>query len=212
MGGATVRRGIAALAVWLLTAPMALQAGQAHPAAFQPSNGEVWVQVGSETPGTGCWVETSVEVHAGNQQASDIEVGLAFHVDSDVYYVGRGLTGSSGIAYLGFDTADAPAGRAAMLDVNIAGVYVGSVPLTVKDGWGCNDNPEVFEFAGAIPVSGASDASHSVVDVPDSGSGIWVPARYQQRGLSCEFASLSIAMAAYGADVSNSASANSFRC
>lgn len=196
-----MRRGIAALLVWLLIAPMAFQVAQANPAAFRASNSEIWVQVGSETPGPGCWVNTSVEVHSGNQQVSDIEVGLAFHVDSDVYYTSRGLTGADGIAFLGFDTVNAPSGRAAMLDVNIAGVYVGSVPLVVKDGWGCNDNPEVFEFGGAIPVSNAADASRSVPS-SDSGSGIWVPAKYQQRGLSCEFASLSIAMAAYGYEVS----------
>jgi uncharacterized protein YvpB len=192
-----VRRLVLAMAVWMALMPLALAPRTAEPALA--ASGKVWVQVGSETPGSGCWVNTSVEVHQGGP-ASDVEIGLAFHIDSDVFSVNRGVTGGDGIAYLGFDTSGAPAGRAAMLDVNVAGVYVGSVPVIVSDGAGCNDNPKVFEFGGSFDAGQAWESSHSVASSATD-TGIWVPTRYQQRGLSCEFASLSIAMAAYGTEI-----------
>ena len=186
------------MAVWMALLPVALAPRTAPPALA--SEGRVWVEIGSETPGPGCWVNASVEVHQDGP-SPDVEVGLAFHVDSDVYSVNRGLTGADGIAYLGFDTSDSPADRSAMLDVNVAGVYIGSVPLTVQDGSNCNDNPEVIELDGSFDAGEAFDSSHEVSGGSPS-SEIWVPAKFQQRGLSCEYASLSIAMAAFGAEVS----------
>ncbi len=186
---------ICALALIMMPALMAAGAGSASAAS-----GRVWVQVGSETPGSSCYVNTSVEFHGGSGPVGGAEVALAFHVDGQVYSVNRGFTAGDGIAFLGFDVAGAPAGRSAMLDVNVNGAYLGSVPIYVTDGGGCSDNPAVIELAGADSGGGSWNDTHTSETLEPTG-GIWVPALYQQRGLSCEYASLAIAMAAYGTHV-----------
>lgn len=187
-----MRRLGVALAAALIAMPALLAAGS--PEAFAAGS-QIWVEVGSETPGPGCYVATSVEVHEGGPVAG-AEIALAFHVDSDVYSVNRGFTDDNGIAFLGFDLGDAPAGRAGSLDVNVNGAYIGSVPLAITDGGGCDDNPEVFELGGG-DVSGGGGGTANLEPV----NSVWVPALWQQRGLSCEYASLAIAMAAYGTQV-----------
>jgi uncharacterized protein YvpB len=199
-----VRRLAASLAAWVALTPLALMPTMTPPAAAQ-SDAAVWVQVGSETPGPGCWVDATVEVRRDGVAVPDLDVVLALHVDADIYSVQRGVTDGDGLAWTGFDTSDAPAGRQALLDVNIADQYAGSVPIAITDGGGCNDNPEVEELSAAVPMS-VAESSHSADDGWTSGEGdvvsLWVPAIPQRRGLSCEYASLAIAMGAYGVDVS----------
>lgn len=200
-----MRRLAASLAAWVVLTPLALMPTTTPPAAAQADAAAVWVQVGSETPGPGCWVDATVEVRRDGVAVPDLDVVLALHVDADIYSVHRGVTGGDGLAWTGFDTSDAPAGRVALLDVNIADQYAGSVPVTITDGAGCNDNPEVQELAATVPMS-VSESSHSADDGWTSGEGdvvsLWVPTIAQQRGLSCEYTSLAIAMGAYGAEVS----------
>lgn len=200
-----MRRVAAGLAVWVSLIPVALLAITTPSASAQADAAAVWVQVGSETPGPGCWVDTSVEVRRDGVAVPDLDVVLAFHIDSEIYSVQRGVTGADGLAWAGFDTSAAPAGRTAMLDVNIADQYAGSVPITLSEGGGCNDNPEVSELSTAVPMS-VSEASHSADDGWTSGEGsvvsLWAPTIAQQRGLSCEYTSLAIAMGAFGAEVS----------
>jgi uncharacterized protein YvpB len=200
-----VRRLAAALAAWAALAPAALLPTTTPPAAAQADAAAVWVQVGSETPGPGCWVDTSVEVRRDGVAVPDLDVVLALHVDAEIFSVQRGVTGADGLAFAGFDTSGIAAERVALLDVNIADQYAGSVPITVTDGAGCNDNPEVEELSTSVPMT-VSTASHSADDGWTSGDGevvsLWVPAIPQRRGLSCEYASLSIAMGAFGVDVS----------
>lgn len=161
--------------------------------------GSAWIQVGSETPAPGCRVPTSVEVHNSGPLAN-AEIALAFHVDGAVYSVDRGFTAGDGIAFLGFDVGDAPAGRSALLDINVNGSYMGSVPVQVTEGGNCSGNPEVFELDGTIGTAGAWEETHTSGDLEPANS-VWVPTLYQQRGLSCEYASLAIVMAAYGDQV-----------
>jgi len=139
-------------------------------------------------------------VHNGGPLAN-AEIAIAFHVDGTVYSVDRGFTAGDGIAFLGFDVADAPAGRAALLDINVNGAYMGSVPVQVTEGGSCSGNPEVFELDGTIGSSGVWQETHTSGNLEPANS-VWVPAIYQQRGLSCEYASLAIVMAAYGDQVS----------
>jgi uncharacterized protein YvpB len=79
------------------------------------------------------------------------------------------------------------------------------MPLSITDGGGCADNPDVVEIGAEVSVGGTADAvmgwSAAPVASPDMVD-VGVPTYVQQRNLSCEYASLVIAMGAWGTWVS----------
>ena len=194
------------LAAWVVALPVLLQPTSGnHQAAAQATSAKGWLTVSSETPGEGCWLDGSVEVRRDGAAVPDVEVGISLLYNGEVVAGDRGVTGADGFAWLGFDTGGVPAGGEAWVDVLMGGVYAGGMPLTVTEAAGCADNAGVAELWGEVPT--AAESSFSVEDggwTPGSGTSteLWVPAIPQQRGLSCEYASLSMAMAAFGADVS----------
>ena len=163
--------------------------------AAHPHDAWSWVTIGNTNPAPGCWVNTTVELSSDSGEIAGVEVTIAFHVESDVISVDTAYTDGSGIAYLGFDTGWVAAGQYAMLDINISGAYVDSIGIVPTSGNDCNGNPSVYEFGAEITDGGTSS-------IPVSGNVLPVPAMYQQRGLSCEFATVSMVMAYYGYDVS----------
>jgi uncharacterized protein YvpB len=164
-----------------------------------------WAQLSSVTPAAGCSVGASIEVRQDGFALPAAEVGVALVLDGEILSADRGLTGDDGIAYLGVDTGWAPPGREAWLDVMIGGAYAGGMPVSITESGGCDDNPRLIEVSGAVPLA-ATDESWGAGSVPDGSAGnvvsFYVPTYVQQRNLSCEYASLVIAMGAYGASVS----------
>ena len=184
----SIHNGIAASAL----------AAQAVPVA-------AWAQVSSVTPAAGCSVGASIEVRQDGNALPAAEVGVALVLDGEILSADRGLTGDDGIAYLGVDTGWAQPGREAWLDVLIGGAYAGGMPVSITESGGCDDNPRLIEVSGAVPLA-ATDESWGAGSVPDGSAGnvvsFYVPTYVQQRNLSCEYASLAIAMGAYGVWVS----------
>lgn len=208
MGGTTVRRVAAALAVAGLLAPLV---ATSSPGASAQSPVDAWVTIADTDPSVGCAVDTTVELRQGGVTVPDVEVGIALVLDGEILSADRGFTGGDGLAYMAVDTSGAPAGREAWLDVLVGGDYVGGTPVQVTDDGACADHGAVLEVTGLAPVAHSEETLQGWAEpgtpaeaAPDAGTGpgLWVPARFQQRPLSCEYAAASIAMAAFGAEVS----------
>lgn len=194
------------IAVAAAALPLAMAAPTGGVAVAQESSSaKGWLTVSSETPAAGCRIDSSVEVRRDGVAVPDVEVGVSLVFNGEVVSADRGLTGGDGFAFLGFDTGAVPAGSEAWVDVLMGGHYAGGLPLAVTEGGSCADNAGVAELWGEVPA--AAESSYAVEEGGwTAGSGanaeLWVPAIPQQRGLSCEYASLSMAMAAFGAEVS----------
>lgn len=196
-----MRRFAALLAVLVATLPAALLTAPTASAATTPAKG--WLTVASETPAAGCWIDATVEVRRDDGAVPDVEVAVALVAEGQIVSGDRGVTDGDGFAWLGFDTGWVPAGADAWVDVTMGGAYAGGLPLHVTEDGGCADNAGVAELWGEAP---AVAASSGAVNGGSPGTGaslsLWVPALRQQRGLSCEYAAMSIAMSAFGTDVS----------
>lgn len=164
-----------------------------------------WATLGSVAPAPGCWVDAAVEVRRDGFAIPNVEVGVNLVSDGDVVATDYGVTDGQGLAYLGVDTSWGSAGRDAWLDVLVGGEYAGGMSLSLREGGSCADNPEMVEIAAQVPVWESSETVESAAVAAEPGSdavSFYVPTYVQQRNLSCEYASLVIAMGAYGVWVS----------
>jgi uncharacterized protein YvpB len=194
---------LAILAALVLTFSGIATAGTARAAELADVGG--WATLGSVTPGAGCWVDASVEVRRDNFAVPAVDVGVNLVYGGEVVSADYGATNGDGLAFLGVDTSAAPAGADAWLDVLVGGQYAGGMPMTITDGGGCADNPDMVAIGASVPLAGSAEtvsASSSAPQPADDAVMLWVPTYVQQRNLSCEYASLVIAMGAYGVSVS----------
>jgi uncharacterized protein YvpB len=182
-------------------------AGGAVPGAAAESlrTVDAWIELSSIRPAVGCTLDVSVEVRDAGFAVSQTEVSLAFFVDGDVVGADTAVTDEDGIAYLAVDTGGAYAGADAWLDVNVASAYLaGQSILPTADG-ACDAGGKLIEASGAVPavqVEAVTDDSEGVGPSGDDAVSIRVPTYGQQRSLSCEYASLHIATAAWGDGIS----------
>ena len=164
-----------------------------------------WVTLGSVTPAAGCWLDASVEVRQAGGGISDVAVGVNLVHDTEVVWADWGMTDADGLAYLSVDTSWAAPGEEAWLDVLVGGEYAGGMPLSITESGGCADNPNVVELSAEVALAQAGGPAQYWSASPAPGSDavrIGAPTYVQQRNLSCEYASLVIAMGAYGVWVS----------
>lgn len=176
--------------------------------AAETSSAKGWLTVSSETPAPGCWIDSSVEVRRDGVAVPDVEIGVSLVANGEVISGDRGITGEDGFAWVGFDTSGLGAGTEAWVDVLMGGTFAGGLPLSLSADGSCGDDAGVAELWGEVPAP--IDSSYSVESSAQpvaaaaaaAGDRVWVPAIPQQRGLSCEYTSLSMAMAAFGVDVS----------
>jgi uncharacterized protein YvpB len=201
-----VRRSVTTLAVVAtLVSSLSGLAEQRVARAADVSYVSGWATLGSVTPAAGCWVDASVEVHGGGGGASDVSVGVNLVHGGEVYSADWGMTDGDGIAYLGVDTSWAAPGDEGWLDVLVGGAYAGGMPVSITDSGGCGDNAGMVEIGAEIPLvdTTGSIQSWSLGGEPSSSMvDVGVPTYFQQRNLSCEYASLVIAMGAWGTWVS----------
>lgn len=201
------------VAAWVVALPLLYQPSQVveNASAQTTTSAKGWLTIASETPAAGCWLDGSVEVRRDGVAVPDVEVGVSLVYGGEVVAGDRGVTGADGFAWFGIDTSAVPAGGEAWIDVLMGGAYAGGLPLAVTEEGGCADNAGVAELWGEVPTP--EDSSYVVEDTSaaeDDGwtadsvasTALWVPAIQQQRGLSCEYTALSMAMAAFGVDVS----------
>ena len=164
-----------------------------------------WATLGSVTPGAGCSLDASVEVQQGGAALPDVSVGVNLVHGGEIVSADWGMTGSSGIAFLGVDTSWAAPGAEAWLDVAVGGEYAWGMSVFVTEAGGCADNPDMVEIGAQVPIVGSGTSIHGWSAAPPVDTGmvdVGVPTYVQQRNLSCEYASLVIAMGAYGVWVS----------
>ncbi len=208
--GKTIITGIAVL---MAIAPLLMIA---RPAAAQ--NATAWVDIATTTPGVGCVVDVSVEVQSGGDAASGVDVSIALSEDAsgDVLSVDRATTNGSGVAWLALDTSAGWNGAKTWMEVVVNGSYLGGKTIRITDG-GCSGNSALLTMDGAVsPVRASSPAASpgrstssltsALSSATSGGSGsssaVMIPNVWtyqQQRGLSCEYAALSIATGALGA-------------
>ncbi len=172
-------------------------------AMAQSSPVNAWVEVGTTEPGVGCVVDVTAEVRSGGASVAGAEVAIALSIDgtSDVVSSSSQVTDGSGIAWLSFDTSGAYDGAKTWLDVMVNGSYVGGRTIWVTPGGGCSGAPAGLELSGDVAAVASGGASQPA----SSGSAVTIPGilTYQQeRGLSCEYASLAIATGTLGGWVS----------
>ncbi len=216
MGGFVRDRLNAFAAVIVALVAMVPIFATATPAAAQSVT--AWVETATTTPGAGCTVDVSVEVRSSGGPVGGAGVAIALSEDAsgEVLSTDRAATNSSGVAWLVTDTSTARDGAKTWMDVMVNGSYLGGQTIWVTDGW-CSGNSSLLSMDGSVSTVRASSpgASISVSSSPitsalssaSSGEGgsagaemipnVWT--YQQQRGLSCEYAALSIATGALGA-------------
>jgi uncharacterized protein YvpB len=173
---------------------------------------DVWVTAGSANPAVGCGVDVSVEVREAGGAVAGTEVLVGLVVDGAVATADRGVTGGDGLAYVAIDTSAGAPGAAARLEVSLAGSYVGRMDLELTEDGPCDGAARVVSTSASIwmpdPSEVAAAETEVAAELDEPGTGgdgavyLPVPTYVQQRNLSCEYASLTIATGAFGGWVS----------
>jgi len=156
----------------------------------------VWVEFGATEPGAGCVVDVSVDGGAAMAGAS-VSVVVSDDSSGAVISSDSGSANGSGVSWLVIDTSGAGVGAKGWASVSVNGAYVGGQTIWVTDG-GCSDTPKLVTLNGSVPGNSSSSDSGSE---SSSGGAVVIPgaiAYHQQRGLSCEYASLAIATGMLG--------------
>src|SRR4051794_15177595 len=164
-----------------------------------------WATLGSVTPAAGCLLDASIEVRDASAGVGDVSVGADLVHDGQVVWSDWGMTGSDGLAYLTVDTSWAAPGYEAWMDVIVGGEYAGGMPISITDSGGCSDNPDMVELSAEVALAPENGTAQNWSTAPAPGPDavmVGVPLYVQKRNLSCEYASLVIAMGAYGVSVS----------
>ncbi|MCA9860072.1 MAG: C39 family peptidase, partial [Thermomicrobiales bacterium] len=117
----------------------------------------------------------------------------------------HGATNDSGIEFLTLDTSGIVSGVGYWLDINVGGAYLTGQPI-VGGSESCGA-PKSITTNGSITVVPGATASGDTgartgMTGTGAGSKVYVPTYLQQRGLSCEFASIQIATSAFGNPIS----------
>ena len=203
MGGSLSRRVVGVSLAVVLAAVAALGPASMRRAEAQDWYGvDAWVQVASTAPAAGCVVSTSVEVRdtAYGAVVPWVDVVATLFVDGATVAETWGVTDANGIAWLGVDTSGAYAGAVGWLDVTVGGAYAGGLNLYPTADGPCAGDGVLAHFATALPTTWGAGGADSAAQT--GGAWLWVPTYVQQRNLSCEYAALTIATAAFGAAVS----------
>ena len=171
-----------------------------------------WIELSGTSPAAGCAIESSVELRRDGYAAAGIEVFMALYVGEELVSSDRVATDEDGIAFLTLDGDEAD-GAAAWIDVTLNDEYWWGTAASPGRGDSCvdgyllqNESGEI----GALSISAeqaraaAPDEDESVA-ATDAAGGVVIPEvgfYVQQRNLSCEYASLYIATAAWNNPIS----------
>lgn len=183
---------IVVVAAFMLLAPGLIAAPRA--AAQDMIGVTAWVTIGATEPAVGCVVPISIEVRTSGAAVTQSEVAVALFINEAVIAADRSVTDGEGIAYLSLDTSGAYAGASGWVDVNIGGAYVQGFSLIPNNGGSCEAGAKMLTIEATVPYVAATVAASS------ASSGF--PTYVQQRNLSCEYAALQIATAAWGNAIS----------
>lgn len=183
----------------LLSVAMAaiFAAGLIVPATQAQSSGTtVWVEFTSVRAPHGCVVDVSVDGGASLAGASislvvsDDDTGAIVSSDSDT-------ANSNGIVWLAIDTNGAGETAKLWASVNINGSYLSGRTVRVSPDGSCASGGDLVTMRGDVPATSDGNSSPETV----STNAVIIPGAVgyqQQRGLSCEYASLAIATGMLG--------------
>jgi uncharacterized protein YvpB len=193
-------------AVGLLFAQLG-NAGSAQ--AANSWNVDSWIELSATSPASGCVIESAIELRSDGYVLPGVDVFIGLYVDNQLISSDTIATDDNGVAYLSFDSSAAD-GQDAWVDVTLNDTYWWGTAVYPGAGDSCYDSPLQATESG--PIAAAADTtvsdstpSESIAAVADSGGGVIIPEvgfYVQQRNLSCEFAAVQIATAAWGYAVS----------
>lgn len=193
----TIRLAMCA-AVLMMSAVFAPAASEVS-AANQSVN--TWIGISSTAPAAGCVLDVSVEMVGDSGPVSSAAVEVFLFSYETLISSDWSVTDENGIAWFSIDTGSAT--EAGWLDVTVGGEYFTGTAISLASGSSCDAPYGLLNVSGSVPTAEvdfvASDA------VAGTGGGTFVsgvPFYVQQRNLSCEYASLYIATAAYGNGIS----------
>ncbi|MEA2511398.1 MAG: hypothetical protein QOJ59_885 [Thermomicrobiales bacterium] len=161
-----------------------------------------WIELSSTRPGVGCAVDVSVEIRESGHAVSQTEVSLALFIGEDVVSSDQAVTDGEGIAHLSVDTSGTYGGAKAWMDVNVASAYLTGFSVFPTSDGSCDDGGKLIETSGVVPAVQVESVSSAAPSVGNPDVSVWVPAYQQERNLSCEYAALQIATAAWGNSIS----------
>jgi uncharacterized protein YvpB len=191
-----------ALSVAMVTALAVVVGGPlgAPLASAQSASIDAWIEFATVEPGAGCVVDVSVDGGAGIAGA-DVSLVVSDDSSGAVVSSDSGTANDSGIAWLVIDTSGAAAGTKAWASVNVNGSYLGGQTVWITPDGGCSGASTLLTVSGNVSTSStSSSASEPAAETSNSGA-VVIPGAFgyhQQRGLSCEYASLAIATGMLG--------------
>jgi uncharacterized protein YvpB len=165
----------------------------------QSSPVTVWAEFASTNASPGCVIEVSLDGGAG---LAGVSYSLITSDDSSgaVVSTDSGTANDSGIAWLAIDTSGAGSSAKLWTSVVVNDSYIGGKTIWVGADGSCSGNGELVTFSGSASTSSSSSSS-SDADTGANDGAVIIPgaiAYHQQRGLSCEYASLAIATGMLG--------------
>jgi uncharacterized protein YvpB len=173
-------------------------------------NVDSWIELSTTSPASGCLVESAIEVRRDGYAQPGVDVFIGLYVYGELISSDSISTDDYGIAYLTFDPSLAE-GEDAWVDVTLNDTYWWGTAFAPGAGDSCYDSPLKISESGPIaPTPGDSDDSDETVSTEStsadtSGGAVVIPEvgfYVQQRNLSCEYAAIYIATAAWGYGVS----------
>lgn len=163
-----------------------------------------WIELSSTAPSAGCSIESAVEIRSDGYALANVDVFMGIFIGTDLISADRVSTDENGIAYLSIDASLAD-GEDAWIDFTLNDTYWWGTAVYPGSGDSCYDSSLKKTVSG--PISQTATAPDDTVDTSASSSGgaVIIPEvgfYVQQRNLSCEYASLYIATAAWGRGIS----------
>jgi uncharacterized protein YvpB len=176
--------------------------------AADNSGVDSWIELSGTKPASGCTIDASIEIRSGGYAAPGVDVFIGMYVGTDLISSDEVTTDDNGIAYLSIDPSAAD-GEDAWIDVTLNDTYWWGTAAYPGSGDTCYTGTLKSTKSGAIadaPTAGNStSAPTNSSDVDTSNGAVIIPEvgfYVQQRNLSCEFAAVYIATAAWGNGIS----------
>src|SRR3954451_18038578 len=169
-------------------------------------NVDSWIELSSTAPASGCGIDASIEVRSDGYVVPGVDVFIGLFVDSNLISADRVSTDDNGVAWLSFDTSLAD-GDDAWVDVTLNDTYWWGTAVYPGSGARCYDSPLQKSESGWTDASPSepADSTGDIASVAPVGNSSIIPEvgfYVQQRNLSCEYASIHIATAAWGRPIS----------
>lgn len=167
-------------------------------------NVDSWIELSATSPASGCVIESAIEVRSDGYVLSGVDVFIGLYVDSQLISSDNAVTDDNGVVFLSFDPSAAD-GQDAWVDVTLNDTYWWGTAVYPGAGASCYDSPLKITESGPIAGTEGASTSDSPSTATSPAGAVIIPEvgfYVQQRNLSCEFAAVQIATAAWGRTVS----------